>query len=368
MTVGLIFVSAAVYLFDVLLDRTLTAWGAKSALIWHGEYHRLLTATFLHADLPHLAMNMLALWIFGQAVERVTGGRRFLVLYLVSGGIGYLASLLWAPYNVAVGASAAIFGLMGYALHFRVRRGERRWLPLDGVLLQILVLNLLIGWIVPNIDHVAHAGGFAGGILCGSLLGLGAGRQARHQSRREAALAALLLALVVAGGLRPLHAADVLGRVWPELAQEMQDRYAAVFHLPYWPMGKSVYWLYADRVFGGGQERVESGELAVDAERPVQLSVYWRWDPPPYVLGPREEYAPGEPMAYRVEWLQDGALVHTTEGVVAEIDPDPRYVYQRSVLPARRGGELAGNWTIRIVGDQGTVSELELHVTATQTE
>ena len=126
-----------------------------------GDWWRLITAAFLHASMIHIAMNMLALWWFGAALEQALGRGRFLLLYFVSGLAGSAGALLVSPQSVTVGASGAIFGIMGAAFVL-----ERQGIYVfGGGALGIIVLNLAFTLLVPNISIGGHLGGLAGGAL-----------------------------------------------------------------------------------------------------------------------------------------------------------------------------------------------------------
>lgn len=127
----------------------------------HGEWWRLLTAAFLHHGIVHLGMNMLALWWFGGPIEAALGRARFLLLYLVSGLAGSAGALLASPNAITVGASGAIFGILGAALVLE-RLGTSVF---GGGALGIIVLNLAFTFLVPNISIGGHLGGLAGGAL-----------------------------------------------------------------------------------------------------------------------------------------------------------------------------------------------------------
>lgn len=131
-----------------------------------GEWWRMLTAAFLHGNLIHLGMNMLLLWWIGAPVEEVLGRGRFLALYVASALAGSAGALLLSPDAFTVGASGAIFGILGAALVF-----ERQGLHvLGGSALSIIVLNLVLTFAVPNISIGGHLGGLVGGALCGLAL------------------------------------------------------------------------------------------------------------------------------------------------------------------------------------------------------
>ena len=142
------------------------------ALVAQGEWWRLLSSMFLHSGAVHLGLNMLSLYFLGSFVEAAFGRGRFLALYLLSGLSGGLAYLYFGSFNVsAVGASGAIFGLLGGVLGYAMRQGTFSWQnPLIRQLLILLALNLYIGFSVPNISNTAHLGGLAGGFAFGWLV------------------------------------------------------------------------------------------------------------------------------------------------------------------------------------------------------
>lgn len=132
-------------------------WPIGIALL--GEWWRLLTAAFLHAGLLHIGFNMYVLYLLGPPLERAFGAGRFLALYLVAALGGSVASYATSPPNtVSVGASGAIFGLM--AAFLVVGKRFRRDVSQVAFLLAI---NIVIGFVVPNIDWRAHLGGAAAG-------------------------------------------------------------------------------------------------------------------------------------------------------------------------------------------------------------
>jgi rhomboid protease GluP len=150
---------------------TLLAWGANfGPAVAQGQWWRLLSNIFLHGGVFHLLNNMFSLWLLGSLLERPVGTGRLALLYLGAGVGGSLASLAWHPATVGVGASGAIFGLMGAALVLAWRRA----LPesLRGVVFLLAVVSggfsLLMGFLMPGIDNAAHLGG----LLTGAVLGL----------------------------------------------------------------------------------------------------------------------------------------------------------------------------------------------------
>ena len=164
-TYALIAVNVAVFL---LLNGGATGRGiAEGALYRGGEPWRVVTSMFLHASLLHLAFNMYALYAFGSILERRFGSVRYAVVYLVGGLFGaYGALLLSDPGTRTVGASGAIFGVLGAMFVVEQRNGAR---GLGGVGTLIL-LNLVITFAVPNISVGGHLGGLVGGVAAGIVM------------------------------------------------------------------------------------------------------------------------------------------------------------------------------------------------------
>jgi rhomboid protease GluP len=142
------------------------------ALVAQGEAWRLVSSVFLHSGITHLGFNMLSLYFLGSFTEEAFGRTRFFALYLFSGVAGGLAYLYFGGFNQpAVGASGAIFGLLGGVLGYAMRRGTFSWQnPLIRQLLILLALNLYLGFSIPNISNTAHLGGLAGGFVFGWLM------------------------------------------------------------------------------------------------------------------------------------------------------------------------------------------------------
>ena len=139
--------------------------GALAALfVADGEWWRIVTAGFLHAGLLHLAFNMYFLWYLGNLMEPEIGKLRFAAIYLVSLLGGSFGALLLTPNSFTVGASGAVFGLMGAAIVAMRARGID---PMQSGLGMTLLLNLAITFVIPGIS----IGGHLGGLLAGGLLG-----------------------------------------------------------------------------------------------------------------------------------------------------------------------------------------------------
>src|SRR5947208_10744335 len=148
------------------LNQVQGSWFEKGALyipggLDQGEWWRLITSAFLHGNLLHLGMNMLVLWIVGAPVEQAIGRGRFLALYLVSGLAGAAGALIFSPNAVTVGASGAIFGILGAALVLEAQKSY----VLGGQAFGLIVINLVLTFAIPNISVGGHLGGLAGGAL-----------------------------------------------------------------------------------------------------------------------------------------------------------------------------------------------------------
>lgn len=169
-TTFLVAVNVLVYLVTVSqgggLDQPGGALFRDGALVGaaidiNGEWYRLLTAMFLHASIIHLAFNMLALYWLGSVVEQALGTGRFLLVYFVAGLAGSAGALvLTGPLVPTVGASGAIYGILGALLILEyLSTGS-----FAGQAMGLIVLNLAITFAIPNISIGGHIGGLAGGV------------------------------------------------------------------------------------------------------------------------------------------------------------------------------------------------------------
>jgi membrane associated rhomboid family serine protease len=159
-----------------------------------GEYYRLLTAAFLHENVVHIALNMYALYLFGPPVEAAIGRVRFLALYLISAvGGSALSYAFAAPNQPSLGASGAVFGLLGAYLVLNRKLGR----DTSGVM-ALLVINFVFGLIVPRIDWRAHLGGLIAGTLCAIAIAYApAPRRTAIQIGGMAAVAVVVVAVTV---------------------------------------------------------------------------------------------------------------------------------------------------------------------------
>lgn len=171
-----------------------------------GEYYRLITSMFLHYGIFHLLLNMWALWVVGGVLEPLLGRLRFLLLYLISGIGGGVATYLFAarlitaqdqPGTVAAGASGAVFGLFA-AFFVLMRRLGRD----TSMITMILVVNLILTFLVPQISIWGHLGG----LITGGLLALGLAYAPREHRTpvQVAAIGGIVLVLAVLTVIRTL--------------------------------------------------------------------------------------------------------------------------------------------------------------------
>jgi rhomboid protease GluP len=148
--------------------QVLVIFGAKvNELIVRGEYWRLFTAMFIHIGVLHLLFNLYALYLFGPMVEGYYGNSRFLIIYLLGGLFGSLASFAFSP-AISAGASGAIFALAGaitvYFLKYHENFGQRGRAILQNMAF-IIVINLIFGFVGRGIDNWGHIGGLIGGAV-----------------------------------------------------------------------------------------------------------------------------------------------------------------------------------------------------------
>ncbi len=179
-TFALIAVNVAIFLFGIATDSTQRLWffGAINGgwVFNDNEYYRLFTAMFLHGSISHLFFNMYALYILGMSIEQMYGRWRFSAIYILGGLTGSVASAalnLTGPRDFGLGASGAVFALLGAQILYFWRYRETLGAYARGALRQYAILlgiNLFFGLAVPQIDNTAHMGGLVGGAVLGFLL------------------------------------------------------------------------------------------------------------------------------------------------------------------------------------------------------
>lgn len=160
MGAGLTADSGWIYEHGVLVSSALDSSGNVIGVA-EGEWWRLVTAAFLHYGPLHLGLNMIVLWFIGPALEEYLGHGRYALLYLVSGLAGSAGALVWSGGAPTVGASGAIWGIMGAALVLEARKIY----VFGGQAMGLVVFNLVITFLIPGISIGGHIGGLIGGGL-----------------------------------------------------------------------------------------------------------------------------------------------------------------------------------------------------------
>jgi len=173
-TFALIAANVAVYAFTSFLsgniittsDNVIAAFGQDNyAILLNGEVWRLATAMFIHADIVHIFGNMLFLLIFGLRAEDMFDIKEYLMIYFVSGLSGGLLTLAFWPNVLSVGASGAIFGVLGATIIY-----ARRSVGASIMTALMYAFFLFIINVGPNVNYLAHLGGLAAGLLIGYAL------------------------------------------------------------------------------------------------------------------------------------------------------------------------------------------------------
>jgi rhomboid protease GluP len=150
--------------------QTLFLFGAKyPPAIAQGQWWRLITAGFLHGGILHILMNMWVLFDLGAQVEEICGTSRFLTIYLITNITGFYASYLFSP-ALSIGASAAIFGLIGGMIGVGVRDRTSYGAAIRKFFTRWAIYGLVLS-LIPGTDIAAHAGGLAGGFIVGLIAG-----------------------------------------------------------------------------------------------------------------------------------------------------------------------------------------------------
>ena len=179
----------------------LVRWGANfGPLTVSGQWWRLLTCVFIHGGLLHIAFNMWCLWDLGRLAESIYGHWTFAAVYLISGLSASLASVIWNPVVLSVGASGAIFGIAGaliasfYLGEFSLPRAA-----MTGTLRSVVMFvgyNLFFGVVIARTDNAAHVGGLVMGLILGALIA----KVAPQHDAVGRRIAILLIGVLLIGG------------------------------------------------------------------------------------------------------------------------------------------------------------------------
>ena len=172
----IIVLNLMVFLYGMLHsnDELINIFGNNYELVQKGQFYRLLTCMFVHGSIMHLLLNMYALYTIGPVVERYYGKSKYIFIYLVSGLLGSVfSSVFMSAGSISIGASGAIFGLLGSICYFTYYYRATLQGILRESIVPVIIINLIIGFMLPSVDLVAHIGGLLGGILVSMGLGIG---------------------------------------------------------------------------------------------------------------------------------------------------------------------------------------------------
>ena len=192
-TTVLIFINIAIFLLELFnpgIEETFVVWNI--GIIKFNQFYRLFTGIFLHANIWHLLTNMYALYVIGSQLEGFIGRAKYLTVYIISGLMGSLLSVALHSGNfAAVGASGAIFGLLGsilyFGYHYRVYLGE----VVKTQIIPLIVINLIIGFSFSGIDNFGHIGGLIGGILTTMAVGI------KHKSTTSDRINGIIISIII---------------------------------------------------------------------------------------------------------------------------------------------------------------------------
>ena len=178
-TYSLILINVLVYIIEIILSGsifdidiyTLLFMGAKyNPLIENGEIYRLITSCFLHGGLIHLFFNMSSLKIIGEEVEFAYGRVKYIIIYFLSALGGGLFSFIFNKNSVSVGASGAIFGLLGAMLLFGLLNKKKIGKNYVKNIAETIGINIILGFTISVIDNSAHIGGLLFGFIAAFIL------------------------------------------------------------------------------------------------------------------------------------------------------------------------------------------------------
>ena len=173
-TYVLIAINVIIFLLGMILnlsDTFINLFANYGPLVTEGQYYRLFTSMFIHANLFHILFNMYALYLLGSQAEGFFGKGKFLVIYILSGISGSLLSILLNQGAVSVGASGAIFGILGALLYFGYNNRVYLGNTLIREIVPVILINLAFGFMMTGVDNFAHIGGLIGGLTTAMAVG-----------------------------------------------------------------------------------------------------------------------------------------------------------------------------------------------------
>ncbi len=188
----LIIINVLIFIFTFLNPSLLYMLADNLELVKMGEYYRIITSAFVHANILHLLCNMYTLFVIGSQVENFLGKKKFIFIYFASAVLGSLLSLSFSS-GFSVGASGAIFGLMGSLIYFGYHYRLYLNTVIKSQIIPLVIANLALGFMVSGIDNFAHIGGLIGGYL--STMAIGASDKATKSEKINGWIVLILLSI-----------------------------------------------------------------------------------------------------------------------------------------------------------------------------
>ncbi len=266
----------------------------NNELIRSGQYWRLLTPVFLHGSPVHLLTNALSLYWLGTQIERIYGARRYLIIYILAGIAGNLVSFMRSPHP-SLGASGAIFGLVGAGLIFPLRfRSLIRKEARDAIQKQLLLItgiNIGLGLSLQGVDNWAHMGGLVGGAMVALFLIPDVLDDRPLNRLRET-----VLSLVCASMLLLVASAAVLQGNWARTALSAPTMvYGSASKDPYWTVRIPAQWTWSKK--SEGWLNADGAELAIadNVQKPELVQQVETWMAAAQPRGLTQRFIDGKP-------------------------------------------------------------------------
>lgn len=174
LTYTFIAINILIYILSIVDAKIVMKYATNYSLVYSfKQYYRLITYAFLHSlnDPFHIIFNMLTLNWVGTAVERYFGKVKFLIIYFYSALMAGLLSIAFQRTGISVGASGAIFGLIGALIYFGYNYRHKISHILLYQMISVVVVNLTYGFLQSNVDNFGHIGGLVGGFLMAFAVG-----------------------------------------------------------------------------------------------------------------------------------------------------------------------------------------------------
>jgi len=191
----LILINVLIFILTTFNPSLIYLFANNLGLVKAGEFYRIITSVFIHANIFHLLCNMYTLFVIGSQVENFLGKKKFLFIYFASAIVGSLLSLTFSS-GFSVGASGAIFGLMGSLVYFGYHYRLYLNTVIKSQIIPLIILNLALGFWINGIDNFAHIGGLIGGYL--STMAIGASDKATKQEKINGWIVLILLSIFLA--------------------------------------------------------------------------------------------------------------------------------------------------------------------------